>query len=129
MQRYVDFSKMPQLEAWGCCCKGENYAFVPVADVIQALRQAEAQTGEVAPVVHGHWVYKRRRSGGFRIRKGLLKNWERVKVLIDEREDTMEPFCSVCGTHNDSTNDKNMRYCPCCGAKMDGEEQNEKPQG
>lgn len=52
------------------------------------MRQAEAQTGEVAPVVHGHWVYKRRRSGGFRIRTGLLKNWERVKVLIDEREDT-----------------------------------------
>lgn len=121
MPRYVDLNKMPQLEAWGYCCEGENYAFVPVADVIQALRQAEVQTGEVAPVVHGYWVYKRRRSGGFRIRTGLLKNGERVKVLIDEREDTMEPFCSVCGTHNDSTNDQNMRYCPCCGAKMDGE--------
>ena len=84
---------------------------------------------DVAPVVHGHWVYKRRRSGGFRIRTGLLKNGERVKVLIDEREDTMEPFCSVCGTHNDSTNDQNMRYCPNCGAKMDVEERNEKPQG
>ena len=122
MPRYVDLSKMPQLEAWGCCCEGENYAFVPVADVIQALRQAEAQTGEVEPVVHGFWIYKRRLTGGFRIRKGLLKNWESVKVLIDEREATMEPFCSVCGTHNDSTNDQNMRYCPCCGAKMDGEQ-------
>lgn len=121
MPRYVDLSKMPQLETWGCCCEGENYAFVPVADVIQALRQAEAQTGEVAPVVHGRWIYKRRRSGGFRIRKGLLKNWERIKVLIDEREDTIEPFCSLCGAHNDSTNEKNMRYCPHCGAKMDGE--------
>ena len=129
MPRYVDLSKMPQLEAWGCCCEGENYAFVPVADVIQAMRQAEAQTGEVEPVVHGFWIYKRRRSGGFRIRKGLLKNWESVKVLIDEREDTMEPFCSVCGTHNDSTNDQNMRYCPHCWAKMDGETRNEKPKG
>ena len=129
MPRYVDLSKMPQLETWGCCCEGENYAFVPVTDVIQALRQAETQTGEVEPVVHGHWVYKRRRSGGFRIRTGLLKNWERVKVLIDEREDTMEPFCSVCGTHNDSTNDQNMRYCPHCWEKMDGETRNEKPKG
>ena len=56
MPRYVDLSKMPQLETWGCCCEGENYAFVPVADVIQALRQAEAKTGAVEPVVHGHWV-------------------------------------------------------------------------
>lgn len=121
MPRYVELRKIPQLEAWGYCCDGENYAFVPVADVIQALRQAEAQTGEVAPVVHGRWVYKRRRSGGFRIRKGFLKNWERINVLIDEREDTMEPFCSLCGAHNDSTNEQNMRYCPRCGAKMDGE--------
>lgn len=58
MPRYVDLSKMPQLEAWGCCCEGENYAFVPVADVIQALRQAEAQTGEVEPVVHGYWILR-----------------------------------------------------------------------
>lgn len=89
-----------------------------IADCI-ASEISHAPSSEVAPVVHGHWVYKRRRSGGFRIRTGLTKYWERVKVLIDEREDTMEPFCSVCGAHNDSTNDKNMRYCPCCGAKMD----------
>ena len=95
--------------------------YVDIRETQKAPRQAEAETGEV---VHGCWVYKRRRSGGFRIRTGLLKNWERVKVLIDEREDTMEPFCSVCGTHNDSTNDKNMRYCPCCGAKMDGKVNN-----
>ena len=49
-------------------------------------------------------------------------------MLIDEREDTMEPFCGVCGTHNDSTNELNMRYCPHCGAKM-GEARDEKPQG
>lgn len=77
---------------------------------------------DVAPVRHAHWVYKRRRSGGFRIRTGLEKNWGRVKVLIDERTDTMEPFCSACGAHNDSTNESNMRYCPHCGAKMDEEE-------
>ena len=119
MPRYVDLDKLPRVGLWRD--PEDHGAMVELRDVIQALRQAEAQTGEVAPVVHGHWVYKRRRSGGFRIRTGLLKNWERVKVLIDEREDTMEPFCSVCGTHNDSTNGLNMRYCPCCGAKMDGE--------
>ena len=120
MPRYVDLDKLPRVGLWRD--PEDHCAMVELRDVIQALRQAEAQTGEVAPVVYGHWVYKRRRSGGFRIRTGLLKNWERVKVLIDEREDTMEPFCSVCGTHNDSTNDQNMRYCPCCGAKMDEEQ-------
>ena len=115
MPRYVDLDKLPRVGLWRD--PWDHGAMVELRDVIQALRQA----GEVAPVVHGRWVYKRRRSGGFRIRKGLLKNWERVKVLIDEREDAMEPFCSVCGAHNDSTNDQNMRYCPCCGAKMDEE--------
>lgn len=97
--------------------------------VDRLAEKMDAQTGEVATVVHAHWVYKRRRSGGFRLRRGLMKNWESVEVLIDEREDTMEPFCSVCGAHNDSTNDSNMRYCPHCGAKMDGETRDEKPQG
>ncbi len=116
MPRYVDLDKLPRVGLWR---DPEGHgAMVELRDVIQALRQAEAETGEV---VHGCWIYKRRRSGGFRIRTGMLKNGERVKVLIDEREDTMEPFCSVCGAHNDSTNDHNMRYCPCCGAKMDVE--------
>lgn len=123
MPRYVDLDKLPRVGLWRD--PEDHGAMVELRDVIQALRQAEAQTGEVAPVVHGHWVYKRRRSGEFRIRTGLLKNGERVKVLIDEREDTMEPFCSVCGTHNDSTNDQNMRYCPHCWAKMDGVEKTE----
>ena len=119
MPRYVDLDKLAFVSIDVDTVNRKSY--VDIREVQQALRQAEAQTGEVAPVVHGHWVYKRRRSGGFRIRTGLLKNGERVKVLIDEREDTMEPFCSVCRTHNDSTNGLNMRYCPCCGAKMDGE--------
>lgn len=70
---------------------------------------------------YAHWIFKRRRPGGWRRRKCIdAKTGEPVEVFIDEREDTMEPFCSVCGTHNDSTNDQNMRYCPHRGAKMDG---------
>ena len=126
MPRYVDLDKLAFMNIDVDTVNRKSY--VDIREVQQALRQAEAQTGEAETVVHARWVYKRRRSGGFRIRKGLLKNWERVKVLIDEREDTMEPFCSVCGAHNDSTNELNMRYCPHCGAKMDGKARDEKPQ-
>lgn len=108
MPRYVDLSKMPQLEAWGCCCEGEDYAFVPVADVIQALRQAEAQTGEVEPVVHGYWI------------------------PIDDGVSAKCGICGACARDLDEGFEefaKSYRYCPRCGAKMDGEAQNEKPQG
>ncbi len=118
MPRYVDLDKLPQIGLWRD--PEDHGAMVELRDVIQALRQAEAQTCEVAPVAHARWEYKRRRPGGFRVREALLKNGERVKVLVDEREDTIEPFCSACGAHNDSVIDANMCYCPRCGAKMDG---------
>lgn len=108
MPRYVDLSKMPQLEAWGCCCEGEDYAFVPVADVIQALRQAEAQTGEVEPVVHGFWMP---------IYDGLSAKCGMCGACARDLDEGFEEFA------------KSYRYCPCCGAKMDGEVPNEKPQG
>lgn len=108
MPRYVDLSKMPQLETWGCCCEGENYAFVTVADVIQALRQAEAQTGEAEPVVHGYWIQ------------------------IDDGVSAKCGICGACACDLDEGFEefaKSYRYCPHCGAKMDGETQNEKPKG
>ena len=113
MPRYVDLSKMPQLDAWGCCCEGENYAFVPVADVIQALRQAEAETGEVKLVVHGHWVLT---DCGDAMCSRCRESYE----ICDEPEHAramMRYFA------------KEWRWCPGCGAKMDEEAQNEKPQG
>lgn len=38
-----------------------------------------------------------------------------------EGEYGIEHKDGVCGAHNDSTNDQNMRYCPHCGPKMDVE--------
>lgn len=107
MPRYVDLDMLPQLEAWGCCCEGEDYAFVPVADVIQALRQAEAQTGEVAPVVHAKWI--------------PLDGGAGAK-------------CANCGEYYDSSGACDLMegfrlfaqfycYCPHCGAKMNEEEE------
>ena len=53
---------------------------------------------DVAPVVHGMWVY--------------------VKTYYDIDECN----CSLCGQLMTTAIDKRMNYCPNCGAKMDGDD-------
>lgn len=77
--------------------------YLDICETQKALRQAEAQTGEVEPVVHGYWI---QRGADRRGRGGI---W----------------MCSACGEFEQY---KKIR-CPYCGAKMDGEAPNEKPQG
>ena len=102
MPRYVDLSKMPQLETWESFREGEGCSFVAVEDLIQALRQTEAQTGEVAPVVHAKWIPIDGGAGA---------------------------ECSHCGEYYDSSGAcdlmegfrlfaKSYKHCPNCGAKM-----------
>lgn len=104
MSKYIDLSKMPQLETWESFREGEGCSFVAVADLIQALRQAEAQTGEVVPVVHAKWIP----IGG-----GSCA------------------VCSHCGKYYDSSGAfdlmdgfrlfaKSYKHCPNCGFRMDG---------
>ena len=77
---------------------------------IRETQKAEAGTGEVASVSHAHWVYKRRRSGGWRRRKGIdVKTGELVEVFVDEREDDTEAFCSACGVRNEGDTEA-IRY-------------------
>ena len=68
----------------------------------------EAPAADVAPVVHGHWVYN---PNGMDF---VLGAWE----------------CSICGIKNDNLpcdrkinpyNYIGSKYCPNCGAKMDEE--------
>ena len=47
---------------------------------------------DVAPVVHGRWIY-------------------------DEK--AQRPYCSVCKRHFYGATNSPMSYCPNCGAKMD----------
>ena len=59
-----------------------------------------AETGEVAPVVHGHWM-----------------SWEEMfPEQTPRKKNNLGVFCSVCNSHNDTR----RNYCPECGAKMDG---------
>ncbi len=64
----------------------------------------ETPTADAVEVVHGEW-----------------------KITEDDYFDLVELKCSVCGEsygfedYEDDT-PKNYRYCPNCGAKMDGKE-------
>lgn len=101
MPRYVDLDKLPRVGLWRD--PEDHGAMVELRDVIQALRQAEAQTGEVEPVVHGYWIL---RGADKRGRGGV---W----------------VCSACGGCEPCKKNR----CPNCAAKMDGGARDEKPQG
>lgn len=103
MPRYVDLDKLPlvniNVDTVNCT------AYVEIREVQQALRQAEAQTGEVAPVVHAKWIP---------IDGGACAE------------------CSHCGECYDSSDEYDLmdgfslfarlyRCCPNCGCRMDGE--------
>lgn len=73
---------------------------------------------DVAPVVHGRWIYKHRHRGGIRIYEGKDEMGETRRISVDERYEIDDPYCSECGKLNESVW---LNYCPNCGAKMDGE--------
>lgn len=81
----------------------------------QAL--ASVPAADVAPVVHGRWIYKHRHRGGFRTYEVCDELGEKHSVRVDERYETDEPYCPECGKWNESVW---LNYCPNCGVKMDG---------
>ena len=88
MPRYVDLDKLPLVNIDVDTIN--RTAYVDIREVQQALRQAEAQTGEVAPVVHGR------------------------RLCVDT--DTEQFFlCNRCKKKEYWESD----YCPSCGCKMD----------
>lgn len=103
MPRYVDLDKLPRVGLWRD--PEDHGAMVELRDVIKALRQAEAQTGEVAPVVHARWIP---------IAGGAGAECENCGEYYDSTGacDLMEGFRLFA---------KFYRHCPNCGAKMDGE--------
>ena len=84
-------------------------------EIEEAINTAPA--ADVAPVVHGRWIYKHRHRGGFRTYEVCDELGEKHSVRVDERYETDEPYCSECGKWNESVW---LNYCPNCGAKMDG---------
>ena len=54
---------------------------------------ASAPAADVAPVVHGRWIYDKK---------------------------AQRPYCSVCKGYFYGATNSPMSYCPNCGMKMDG---------
>lgn len=54
---------------------------------------ASAPAADVAPVVHGRWIYDKK---------------------------AQRPYCSVCKGYFYGATNSPMSYCPNCGTKMDG---------
>ena len=81
----------------------KKYDYAP--DVAQAIYDfvVDMDAADVAPVVHGRWEY------------------------IPQTLDTLSQFrCSVCGWWSlDPSIDNAYNYCPNCGAKMDGGDDDE----
>ena len=82
-------------------------------------------TADVAPVKHGHIVWKEYHKGGIRRRK-CLQEIKSVYIeqqmpckhiaIVDERYLSKDPYCSECGMLLGEF----LSYCGNCGAKMDG---------
>ena len=105
MPRYVDLDKLPRVGLWRD--PWDHGAMVELRDVIQALRQAEAQTGEVAPVVHARWIP---------IDGGAGAECENCGEYYDSTGacDLMEGFRLFA---------KFYKHCQNCGAKMEEKSQ------
>ena len=73
---------------------------------------------DVEPIKRGHWVEKHRHRGGYRQVTGKepmsLSN-ETHTIIIDERYEIDDLYCSECGKLNESVF---TNFCPNCGAKM-----------
>ena len=70
---------------------------------------------DVQPAVHGHWIWKHRHRGGFKKVSGVDAYGNEHTIIIDDRYEIDDPYCSECGLLNDSSS---LKFCPNCGTDM-----------
>lgn len=97
-----------------------NQGWQDACDYIRATIEALAPA-DVAPVRHGRWEAKEKCRGGFKRRTGCDEWGNTHTITVDERFSTIALYCSECGKLNDGSA---VDYCPNCGAKMDGGDEN-----
>lgn len=97
MPRYVDLDKVPQITA---LLDMEDGLLVSIGDVRKALRLAQVE--DVAPVVHAQWIEQ---ENIYEASQYICSNCK--SEVVDEYE---------------TIRNGEIKYCPCCGAKMDLED-------
>lgn len=99
MAKYIDQEATAQkIKQIGAENYSGMYANIGMTHARQIVERMPA--ADVAPVVHGQWI-------------SCFEDW-RKQIEGDK--------CSVCGFEHYGANIRNYKYCPNCGARMDGEE-------
>lgn len=77
----------------------------------------ECEAADVAPVKHGHWIYKKRNK---LVSTGIARVAEGGAAVIIKKHITVKvPYCSICGGRGGDDKLDATPFCPDCGAKME----------
>lgn len=93
---------------------GEKYC----RGIVFSISDVRLPAADVAPVNHGHWIFKKRTK---LVSTGIAKVAEDGAAVIMRKHITVKvPYCSICGERGDNEGDATP-FCPNCGARMDGD--------
>ncbi len=97
MAEYIDKDRLKK-EFLDWFCNGTNDVYIFINDILMFIDETEI--ADVAEVKHGKWDFP----------------------IFTDSEDGLDPRvkCSVCGGVEAAF--VRWKYCPNCGARMDGEE-------
>ena len=91
-----------------------SHAYADFIDDIKAQ-----PTADVAPVKHGHWIYKKRTK---LMSTGVARTAEEGGAYVVKKHITVKvPYCSICGGRGGDDKLDATPFCPNCGARMDGD--------
>ena len=92
----------------------DEYASHDVPNVLRNIPSADVQ-----PVKCGKWIWKERHRNSYRVVKGIDKYGKEGDLQLHEEYKVKVNYCSVCGKQG---HEAFLNYCPNCGARMDGEQ-------
>ena len=93
MAEYIDREVLYEKAYWHGEHPDVGNPFPDGVDAIDIKDVDAIPAADVAPVVHGRWIYDKK---------------------------AQRPYCSVCKGYFYGATNSPMSYCPNCGAKMDG---------